>query len=436
MESLSKSHKRKHLQDGEGPEDRTRTKHQKHNGDRKRDSKSTEVRDSNREDNGSEPGNTSGSPTQTSLRKAASLLKALNEVLNQDGIQDLSTLLGEEAMSKCTQLRNSLLEHKQKFKSSSPDIPTDRSHDDHNVPKSLSASSVTPWTASTIPTSLPPLPAVIDNTLEEAAFRHTNTGAGNYWDLTYERLEWVGDAYLELTATLLISQTFPTFTPGKCSQLRERLVKNSQLCQYSTDYGFDKRAKLGVNFGVGDREKMTKIFGDIFEAYVAAVILSDPENGITKAQNWLKDIFGMTLRKDIEAQERSEVKWQNPMWKLVGDIPQVVQQQHVELNAKDRLQKALGAKGVKLTYREVAPETKDRISKLPLFAVGVFLTGWGEKDKQLGFGTALGKKEAGMKAAEMAMRDKRLMAPLLEKKRLHDEQIELEKKALKDAKDS
>ena len=252
-------------------------------------------------------------------------------------------------------------------------------------------------------------------------------------DLNYEHLEWVGDGYLELTATLLISQTFPALTVGKQSQLRERLVKNAQLSEYFKAYGFEKRANLGTNFVVKDQEKMVKIEGDIFEAYVAAVVLSDPENGIARVVKWLKGLWGMTLKKEIAQEEMKGIKFVSPMWKLIHVNSDQVTQQVALANPKDQLQKALGAKGVTISYRDIAPQSRDRNSKLAIFTVGVFLTGWGEKDKQLGHGSATGKKEAGFKAAEMALQNKKLMAPLLEKKRLHDEQRALEKQAMENA---
>ena len=48
----------------------------------------------------------------------------------------------------------------------------------------------------------------------------------------------------------------------------------------------------------------------------------------------------------------------------------------------------------------------------------------------LGSGKANGKKDAGMKAAEMALANKKMMKGFLEKKKMFDEQMEMEKAAL------
>ena len=297
------------------------------------------------------------------------------------------------------------------------------------------ASNVTPWKSSEIPTKLPALPEILDPTLKIAAFTHQGVGSGNVGDLSYERLEWVGDAYLQLTCTLLISQTFPALSPGKCSQLRERCVKNITLSSFARQYGFEKLANLPsevfAKFPTRD-QALTKIYGDIFEAYVAAVALSDPTNGIARVTDWLKKLWSMTLKKEIIEEERNGIKFDSPMWRLRGDVEKVeiTSSDPAQLGPKAQLQKLLGAKGIKLTYKDAAPEKKDKSNKLPLFTVGVYLDGYGKKDLQLGFGTGNGKGDAGKKAAAMAMANKGLMKELTEKKKILDAQLERERLAL------
>jgi ribonuclease-3 len=279
---------------------------------------------------------------------------------------------------------------------------------------------------------LPSLPEIFDATLKAGVFIHHGVTSGNATDLSYERLEWVGDAYLYITATLLISKTFPGLLPGKCSQMRERIVKNVQLAEYAKQYGFDERAKL-PDASMGNRQTIekTKMLGDIFEAYVAAIILSDPANGVARCTEWLKAVWSMTLEKDIRGIEQ-EPKVDSPLWRLRGKDP--VQKSEPrkpqDYPAKDRLRILICSPGIELNYRDCAPERKDPATKLPVFTIGVFLTGWGETDKQLGFGSAHGKKDAGQKAAEMALANTKLMNVYAEKKKLFDAQKELERKAL------
>lgn len=374
----------------------------------------------------------------SSSPKITYLIKALDEVLDENGGSEISKLFGDGALHQCRDLQNSLRGHKSSTNGidiTAAPATSIKAQEGPNIPKTMTPVSISPWKSSQIPRELPGLPAILDKTLEQAAFTHTNAGSGKITDLTYERLEWVGDIYLELTATLLISQTFPHLTPGKSSQMRETLVKNITLAEYARTYGFDKRANLGPNFEIKDQQKMAKIMGDMFEAYVAAIVLSDPENGVTRAAEWLKTLWGQTLRKKIIEEEKSNVNIQNPMWRLVGEAREAVAQK-VPLNPKEQLQKAIGCRGVKVEYKDIGTEKKDKTNKLPLFTVGVYLTGHGESGKLLGRGSANGKKDAGMKAAEEALRNKKLIAEYMKRKKEQDEQVELERQALAQAQSS
>jgi ribonuclease-3 len=380
-------------------------------------------------------------PSWLKAEKISRLLSVLDDVL--DG-QDAGEMMGELAFKQARELRHSLQSQKRQEKdlpapSATLTPPAKSDVSEHrNLGKSISALQLTPWISSSVPSELPALPEILDPTLEMAAFTHSGCGSGRITDLSYERLEWVGDAYLYITSTLLISQTFPGLLPGKCSQLRERLIKNLILAEYARNYGFEKRAKLPPSIMPGNKtsataHEMTKIMGDIFEAYVAAVVLSDPTNGVARVSEWLKNLWAMTLAKEIRAEERNG-RFDSPLWRLRGAIEDTNEENakpRVELlNAKDRLQKAIGSRGVKLVYKDSGPVKKDSISKLPLYTVAVYLTGWGENGKQLGFGSALGKTEAGMKAAENALANKKMMSIYLEKKKVFDAQLERERAAL------
>lgn len=384
-------------------------------------------------------------------------MSALTDVLAEDGIEEMAQALGDVVFNEALHLSYStrmqvLNVDPSRRIAPRPDRPASPPPTVARAPspkpiggmkRSLTFSKLipelhlTPWEASKIPDRLPTLPLILDPTLEAGAFIHQGYGSGSITDISYERLEWIGDAYIYLLSSILISKTFPALLPGKCSQLRERLVKNVTLSNYARQYGFEERAKLPSSFFAAssrpskDQDK-TKVLGDIFEAYVAAVVLSDPAEGIIRVSAWLKDLWGMTIKKEIIEEEKHGLKIGSPLWSLRGDV---VGAKSVlpPLNYKERLQKLLVSKGVKLEYKDAAPERKDRETKLPLFTVGVYLTGWGVKNRLLGTGTAHGKKEAGQKAAAMALENRKALDMFLEKKRVFDAQLEMERQALANA---
>ncbi|KAG6025728.1 hypothetical protein E4U41_001466 [Claviceps citrina] len=295
-------------------------------------------------------------------------------------------------------------EHDSKRRSLARDIENDESNHkpiSHFFPVPTTR-EVTPWVSSEIPATLPPMPKIFDAELEQTVFRHPGLSTRGP---SYERLEWLGDAFLELTASMLIFQTFRTIPAGQLSQLRELVVRNRTLAVYFREYGLDAKAQLPPdvhNFrgqGKSNDKDITKIHADMFEAYVAAAIISDPEHGLQNTVSWLKGLFGRTLREQILKNEGREKKREE-----AGPEAQTAQ-----LSAKDQLRAQIGAKGVLLRYEDKPGPAKDKHSGLPLFTIGVYLDGWGERNKLLGWGTALGKKEAGQKAAATALENKKLM---------------------------
>ncbi|KAL6871168.1 ribonuclease III [Trichoderma novae-zelandiae] len=275
----------------------------------------------------------------------------------------------------------------------------------------LSSIRVTPWTSSEIRHEWPPLPPILDPKLAEEVFTHPGLGL----KYNYERLEWLGDAYIELIASAIIHQTFTELRSGTCAQLRERCVRNITLAEFFRHYNMSRWAKLPGSFrdhitlgrGRSKDKDLLKTQADMFEAYVAAVILSDPEQGLVTVVGWLKALWGKTLREDIYKAEAAKRRSET----------QPAQEGTVDPSAKQRLSVKIVTKGVTIEYKDLPGEKRDKNLGLPLFTVGVYLTGYGEVGRLLAVGTALSKKDAGHKAAEAALQNKRLIQAYEEKKK-------------------
>jgi ribonuclease III len=259
--------------------------------------------------------------------------------------------------------------------------------------------ATTPMDVSDIPKTLPPLPEVLDGELEMAAFTHhsVETVKGK----NYQLLEWIGDSYLHIISTVLITQTFHIPSEGDLSLLREILVRNSTLAGYSAWYQFEKRAKVPP-------QVPKKVWGDIFEAYVAAIILSDPVDGLPRTISWLKALWAASLERQLRQLAQSKAQ------PLQSDASKLIQ----EKTMKERLAEALLVPGIKISYEARDKMKTDRDHKLSLFTVDAFLIGWGERTF-LGSGTARGKGEAGNKAAQMALANKKLIKVFSDKKKAY-----------------
>lgn len=180
----------------------------------------------------------------------------------------------------------------------------DRNRNNNTRPPSSAAADTTTSTTTT----LPPLPPIKPQ-YQKTAFCHkslyTTSRELATSDLTYERLEFLGDAYIELFASRLIYESYSHLPAGRMSQVRELLVKNETLAELSRSYGFDQKIDVGAEIGELLRDShgkgnkgYNKIVGDVFEAYVAAVVLSDFEGkGFEKAEAWCRDLWEAKLER-------------------------------------------------------------------------------------------------------------------------------------------
>ncbi|KAG8526275.1 uncharacterized protein KY384_000268 [Bacidia gigantensis] len=236
------------------------------------------------------------------------------------------------------------------------------------------------------PPPLPPLPPITDY-LAKQIFTHQSAAHGpniTKVSQSYERLEFLGDAYIEHIASDLIYNRYTDFPAGRLSQQREVLVKNETLAQFAVAYGFDQR--LDIKREVIERESnqakaWTKIKGDLVEAYVAGIVLSDPEKGFDTAREWLCALWEEKLRRE-EARDVQGV---------------------VDPMAKSELSKRIISPGTVLEYVEEAPSQQEKKAGKVWFSIAVLFSGWGFEKERLGGGKGLSKQEAGQRAASEAL---------------------------------
>lgn len=206
---------------------------------------------------------------------------------------------------------------------------------------------------------------------------------------SYERLEILGDAYIEVIASRIIFERFKDLSAGRLSQVREFLVKNETLARFSRDYGLHRKIKLPPDLAQeihnSSSKVTTKILGDVFEAYVAGVIQSSPETGFSIAETWLGQLWEARLL-EFDAETESTKSY------------------------KQDLMRKVGGKKVKVSYEESKPpnQVRDRPGQLE-YHVEVYLNGWGWNHRLLGSGTGRSKQDAGHRAASMALKNKELM---------------------------
>ena len=138
-----------------------------------------------------------------------------------------------------------------------------------------------------------------DRELLERALTHSSTipelrgtGPGASPDPTHlsanERLEFLGDAVLELLASEYLLAAFPDWTEGQLSKSRARIVNASALESAARRLRIGEHLRLGRGEEkTGGREKQT-LLADAFEAVVAAVYL---DAGLAAARGLLQRVL-------------------------------------------------------------------------------------------------------------------------------------------------
>jgi ribonuclease III len=153
----------------------------------------------------------------------------------------------------------------------------------------------------TLPNPLPALPGIPSDEIRRQVFAHatslTFSGSATDQPQSNERLEFLGDSYLNFCVSNIIFREFPSLTPGELTALRAGLVSNSNLTNWARAYGLNNQLVLGYSMAhLNIPEKAEKLVADVFEAFIGGVIVSNPE-GRRLVEEWLELLLGPTLEE-------------------------------------------------------------------------------------------------------------------------------------------
>lgn len=95
-----------------------------------------------------------------------------------------------------------------------------------------------------------------------------------------ERLEYLGDAVLELVAAEYLFNRFPTYDEGQLTQMRSSLVSTVALAGLGEQLGLGEALRLGRGATKSGARRLTSLRANAFEALVGATFL---DQGYKKA---------------------------------------------------------------------------------------------------------------------------------------------------------
>lgn len=207
-----------------------------------------------------------------------------------------------------------------------------------------------------------------DPSLFLRALRHRSTLANDQYSShdSYERLEFLGDAVLDLIAAEVLFEKFPTANEGFLTKSRAKLVKGETLAKFSIKLGIEDLLELGER---SDQVSISKsILADVFESIIAAIYIT---KGYANAFMFVSEVF----EKQVDFK------------KLVNQID----------NFKSALLEFTQAEKMSLPSYRVVTESGPGHDKV--FEIMVIVDG-----KELGTGQGRSKKSAEQEAAKVALK--------------------------------
>ncbi|AMQ20120.1 ribonuclease III [Geobacillus sp. JS12] len=181
-----------------------------------------------------------------------------------------------------------------------------------------------------------------------------------------ERLEFLGDAVLELTVSQYLFQKFPHMSEGQLTKLRAAIVCEPSLVKFANALSFGELVLLGKGEELTGGRTRPALLADVFEAFIGALYL---DQGMEAVLHFL----GQTIFPKIDEGAFSHV-----------------------MDFKSQLQELVQRDGSGTLEYTILEEKGPAHNKE--FVARVALNG-----QELGIGVGRSKKEAEQHAAQMAL---------------------------------
>src|SRR6476620_2292433 len=97
-----------------------------------------------------------------------------------------------------------------------------------------------------------------------------------------ERLEFLGDAVLELTVSKFLYLKYPMMSEGELTKLRAAIVCEPALVEFANELDFGKLVLLGKGEELTGGRTRPALLADVFEAFIGALYLDQGIEAVIK----------------------------------------------------------------------------------------------------------------------------------------------------------
>ncbi|MDX9971125.1 MAG: ribonuclease III [Candidatus Gracilibacteria bacterium] len=210
-----------------------------------------------------------------------------------------------------------------------------------------------------------------ENTLKSAFIHKSFINEHKDFGLSHnERLEFLGDAVLELVSTRHLYEKYPDQDEGKMTAFRSALVQGKHLAEVSRELNLGKYLLLSHGEEKSGGREKNYILANLLEALIGSIYL---DLGYEYAEKFIKD-------------------------HILAHLDTIINEgQHID--AKSKFQEIAQEKENTTPHYELLEESGPDHDKV--FKMGVFLG-----DKKVAEGIGSSKQKAELNAAENALKEK------------------------------
>ena len=122
-------------------------------------------------------------------------------------------------------------------------------------------------------------PALLAEAFTQASYVNEHPNQGLKY---YERIEFLGDAVLELIVSEYIYKRFPELPQGKLTRLRAAMVCEDSFSKFAKECHFDQYIRLGHGEEMAGARERPGLLCDIFESFIGALYLDQGRPAVEK----------------------------------------------------------------------------------------------------------------------------------------------------------
>ncbi|AEV95306.1 ribonuclease III [Pediococcus claussenii] len=118
---------------------------------------------------------------------------------------------------------------------------------------------------------------LLDEAFTQASYVNEHPNQGLKF---YERIEFLGDAVLQIVVSEYLFKRYPEMPQGKLTRLRAAMVKEDSFSDFAKECHFDRYIRLGKGEELSGARQRSSLLCDIFESFTGALYLDQGRDAV------------------------------------------------------------------------------------------------------------------------------------------------------------